>query len=278
MQFAKAVANSALEVFERRLFEPCQRLNILGAHPLLRRADVVLRHTFPGLGSFRRQIPRRLLGDPSRFSEGQWVQVLDRESIQRTLNADSKLRGLTFIPAQWDFCGGTHQVEKVMRRIVDDQGTFRPVSGTVLLKGVDCGGPSGNGGCGRRCPLMFRDEWLKEAPSPAAHKGRTTSDKIYRRVRSAEEIRGTLDRHGKKDGLMFMPEMFQWAGMRFPVAHQVTSVFEFDGTKHQGYVPARFAVYILEGLACSGAVLGSNGPCHRRCSILWHKDWLIDDN
>ena len=37
------------------------------------------------------------------------------------------------------------------------------------------------------------------------------------RVRSAEEILSTLDADGTVDGLVFMPEMLQFAGQEFPM-------------------------------------------------------------
>lgn len=276
-RLARQMASRALGAFERRLPEPCQRLNILGDHPLRRRAAVLL----PAIVNLRRSFHQRfsspILGKPSRYVEGQWVQVLDQESVRRTLDAKSRLRGLVFVHWQWAFCGGVYQVEKVMRRIIDDQGIFRPISGTVLLRGVDCGGPSGTEGCGRRCPLMFRDEWLKPLTGPVSVPPHSVGAGHFMWIRSLEEIRASLDRQGKRDGLLFMPEMAQWTGQRFRVARQTTRVYEHDGTKYAGYVPTRFPVYILEGLHCSGAVLGPQGPCDRRCPILWHPDWLKDD-
>jgi len=249
----------------------CQFFNVVGAHPLQRRAwESVRMHCGLRTNLKRRRSSAGPSGEPSQFAAGGWVRVLDRESIQRTLSAASKTRGLLFLPYQWDFCDRIYRVQAVMRRMVDDDGVFRPVSRTVLLAGVDCGGTSGTTGCGRRCPIMWRDEWLQVAAAPATQPG--VAGGSYVRVRSADEIRASLDASGKRDGLLFMPEMYRWTGRRLRVLKQVQSVFEY--AKH---APAALPIYILEGLQCSGAILGEKSPCDRRCSILWHGDWLRDD-
>jgi hypothetical protein len=68
---------------------------------------------------------------------------------------------------------------------------------------------------------------------------------------------------------MFVPEMASYAGRRFRVMQKLGPVFENDEWR-----PTRAAIYLLEGLHCSGAILGDAGPCHRACALLWHEDWL----
>lgn len=249
----------------------CQHFNIVGRHPLKRRAGFDLAN-FGVRTQLRRFLAPLRFGEPSRYAVGEWVQVLEREAIKQTLDARSRMKGLVFLPYQWAFCGGVFRVQKVMQRIVDDKGIFRAVSKTILLEGVDCGGAHGTEGCGRHCPIMFRDEWVRPAPSELVALEREAAAGSYVRVRPAKEIRATLDSEGKRDGLMFMPEMYQWSGARFRVVKSVRSVRECAA-----FVPPRRPIYILEGLQCSGAVLGTKGPCDRRCSILWHADWLSDD-
>jgi hypothetical protein len=254
----------------------CQLFNRVGEHPVQQRTWQEIRLNC-GLRTNlrRRRSAAEELGAPSRYAEGDWVQVLGPEELKRTLNAQSKTRGLLFLDYQWPFCGGVYQVQKVMRRIVDDNGIFRPVNRTVLLEGVDCGGVTGTSGCGRACPLMFRDEWVKPAPAPAAGlaaKPAATQDGVYKRVRLADEILVTLDGNGKRDGLGFMPEMYRWAGQRFKVAKKMARVYEYGR-----YADTPIPIYILEGPQCSGAVLGRKAPCDRGCAILWHGDWLRDD-
>jgi hypothetical protein len=248
----------------------CQQFNVLGCHPLQHLAWQGVRRNFGLRQNLRKAFaPLAPMGAPSQYAEGQWVQVLDADDIKRTLDARSRTRGLLFLEYQWPYCGGVFRVQSVMRRMIDDHGFLRPVSRTVLLEGIDCGGISGANGCGRRCPIMYRDEWLRPAqpPAPAA----TLASAVYRRVRPLAEIRATLDWQGKRDGLMFMPEMTRWAGQRFRLARTVQRVFELG----RDTSTAR-TFYILDGLHCSGDVLRGKGPCHRACSILWHGDWLSD--
>src|SRR5438067_1201750 len=81
-------------------------------------------------------------------------------------------------------------------RMLDDSGVFRPISRTVLLEGVNCGGIDGSHGCGKECPLMFRDEWLVPAAAPVQSAERAAGSLV--RVRSEQEIRATLDWLGKR--------------------------------------------------------------------------------
>lgn len=247
----------------------CQQFNILGEHPL---RDLAWHGVRTNCG-IRTQLKRRFwssyTGEPSRYVEGDWVRVLDRERIQATLDPAARTRGLLFLDYQWPYCGGTFRVHKVMTRIIDDDGIFRAVKRTVLLEGVHCGGVDGTHGCGRECPLMFRDEWLE--PAAARREAGAHAAGSLVQVRSAEEIRATLDWRGKRGGLMFMPEMAQWTGQRFRVQKKVESIWECGRR-----TKARAPIYILEGLHCSGGVLDRKGPCDRRCSVLWHADWLAD--
>jgi hypothetical protein len=252
--------------------EPCQAFNIIGKHPIWMRSWLGYGVRAHILRLFKR--PRKRLGAPSKFAEDEWVQVRDLASIERTLDAERKLRGLEFLSYQAAYCGGTFRVQRVVRRIIDDHRLFRPVSRTVLLEGVTCTSPATHGeGCGRGCPLMFRDEWLTPAPpGPAPKRAASPDPGRFVRIRSVDEIRRTLDWRRKRDGVSFMPEMYQWAGRRVRVLQQVETVREFGKA-----VPPIRPVYILDGLHCSGAALGRREVCDRACPILWHTDWLRED-
>lgn len=253
----------------------CQRDDVIGEHTMIERIRGRLDR---GLG-IKSGVLRVLrgqaradtrLGDDSRFPVGSWVRVLDEERVRATLDARSCLRGLAFVPTQWCSCGNVYRVAAHLQRMRDDRGRFRPIARTVLLEGVTCAGAGPEpAGCGRHCPLMFRDEWLEPAPSP--HEGPTgVRPRPHARVRAADEIAAGLDLHGRRDGLSFHPRMANLAGRRFPVATRLTRVFEYDR-----WVDTPHPVYILDGAHCDGAVLGRRGPCHRGCALLWHEDWLV---
>jgi hypothetical protein len=143
------------------------------------------------------------------------------------------------------------------------------VTRTVLLEGVDCSFGADHTGCGRHCPMMYRDEWLEEAP----HSVKTPPSSDHRqhaRVREVEEIVAGLDLFGRRDGVTFMPEMTAHVGKRFAIAAQLGEVFELDH-----WVPPQAPVYLLDTVRCTGEICGKNGPCDRACTLMWHADWLI---
>src|SRR5262249_28192293 len=134
----------------------CQQFNVVGEHPLSRRAWYGVRMNYGIRTNLKRTFWSQRAGKPSRYAEGDWVRVLDHNDIKLTLDPSSRTRGLLFLDYQWPFCGGIYRVQKVMTRVIDDSGIFRPISRTVLLEGVDCGGIDGRCGCGRHCPIWFR--------------------------------------------------------------------------------------------------------------------------
>jgi len=255
----------------------CQRADIIGGHTVSARIRGRLRR---GLGiktGVRRALkpppPRDPEGAPSRFAAGAWVRVLDADRLRATLDDRSRLRGLEFVDTQWETCGRVFRVDRHVRRMRDDHGRFRPIARTVLLEGVDCAGSGPEpAGCGRHCPLMFRDEWLEpvEAPRRGPTPPRTAQRTRYARVKSAEEIGRGLDLFGRRDGLTFMPEMAAYAGGRFEIIDRLSQVFEYDR-----WIEPRAPTYLLAGLHCSGAIVGDRGPCDRACALLWHEDWLV---
>ena len=251
----------------------CQRLNIIGNHSMSQR---IMGHFHQGLGIksgirrlFNPSPPARdPLGVPSRFAEGDWVRVRDHASVRETLDGRSRLRGLKFTPTQWITCSKIYRVFKSMRRIIDDKGVLRPISGTVLLAGVDCGIDGGSGGCGRHCPMMYRDEWLEPAKPGSGARTLTSGETRFARILSLARITRGLAWRGQREGLMFTPEMARFAGVRVRILRQLTRVFEYDR-----WLNPRHPIYILD-LHCTGGTLGSDGPCDRACHLLWHADWL----
>ncbi len=250
----------------------CQREQLLAEHTL---RQLVHARIDPGLGirpTIRRGGsggPIQLLGAPSRFAEGDYVRILDEAGIAATLDPRRKTRGLLFSRQQWGFCGRVARVSRVVRRIVDDNGRMRSVSRTVLLDRVDCDGVDGHQGCGRLCPLMFRDEWLIATEAPRVAETQATAG-AFATVRSLDDIRATLDWRGRRGRLMFMPEQATYVGLRLRIARKLDRVLE--GDREDAVV--REPIYVLDGPRCTGAV---RGACDRGCGLLWHADWLVLD-
>lgn len=251
----------------------CQRSDIIGAHTLTARVRGRLDQGLGIKSGIKRMIkpppPRDPLGQPSAFQPGSWVRVKSVEQLRATLDDRDRTRGLLFTEAQWKTADRVFRIAHHVRRLRDDHGMFRPISRTVLLDGVDCAGDGPTPtGCGRHCPMMYRDEWLEPATAP--NRGPTQGHPVrHARVRDLDEILAGLDLHGRRDGLTFMPEMRAYVGKRFAIANKLTTVFEYDC-----WIATRAPIYILEGLHCTGAVMGDRGPCDRGCALMWHEDWL----
>ncbi|HWT04349.1 MAG TPA: hypothetical protein VN224_01200 [Xanthomonadales bacterium] len=204
-------------------------------------------------------------GKPSCYAPGDWVRVKDADAVRATLDANDALRSLPFTDVQWAYCGRTFQVETVVRRMMNDSGRMRTVGRTVALAGVTCDGPRADAGCGRACPLLFRDEWLAPCSPDRAEPLRYER---YARVKPLAAILATLDRDGRRDGVMFSAGMDRFAGARLPVHKRVEPIAARFWRRAGG------EWYVLAGARCSGDVLNGDAPCHRGCGLLWHRDWL----
>jgi hypothetical protein len=252
----------------------CQRTDIVGVHSPLQRIAGRVQNGLGIKSGVKRVVapaataPKPRVGQPSRFAEGSWVRVKSEEDVRATLDAKSKLRGLVFVPSQFESCGNVYRVQKSTRRLLDDHGEMRAVSRTALLEGVTCAGNGGDLGCGRHCPLMFRDEWLEPADTPREERAAPQAER-WVRVRPLAVIEKTLGRDGRHDGLSFMTEMRRYAGRRLSVVRRLERVYELDR-----WSPTRAPIYLLEGASCTGMALGGAGPCDRACALMWHEDWL----
>jgi hypothetical protein len=87
-------------------------------------------------------------------------------------------------------------------------------------------------------------------------------------VRSAEEIRATLDENGELAGLPFMPEMLAFCGRRLTV-HKVAHK-SCDNISRTGLRRMTEAVHLTES-RCDGS---GHGGCENRCSLYWKEQWL----
>jgi hypothetical protein len=86
-------------------------------------------------------------------------------------------------------------------------------------------------------------------------------------VRSAAEIKATLDANGRHRGLYFMPGMWAHCGHRLRVLGPVDRMM----SEKTGEMRAIDGVFILEGVTCDGK---AQGGCQRGCYVFWKDIWL----
>lgn len=111
----------------------------------------------------------------------------------------------------------------------------------------------------------------KSASSGAPVKGGSTLDLKageWVEVRTWDEIRATLDAHGRLQNLPFMAEMLQYCGRRFRVFKRADKTCDYI----QGWSIRRMTDTVhLEGLRCDGA---EHDGCQAGCLIFWKEAWL----
>jgi hypothetical protein len=86
-------------------------------------------------------------------------------------------------------------------------------------------------------------------------------------VKSAEEIRATLNSKGKSRGLYFMPGMWEYCGRRLRVVQPVNRMM----SESTGDMRSLAQTVILEGATCSGR---AHSGCQRGCYLFWKDTWL----
>jgi hypothetical protein len=90
------------------------------------------------------------------------------------------------------------------------------------------------------------------------------------RVRSAEEIRESLDEKDGVKGCSFGAGMFQYCGKEFRVVKVVNQFF--DEARFR-MLRARNMV-LLDGVHCDGSSLADTRGCDRMCFYFWRTEWL----
>jgi hypothetical protein len=89
------------------------------------------------------------------------------------------------------------------------------------------------------------------------------------KVRTADEIRGTLDPWGKLKGCRFMPEMQPYCGTVQRVLKPMERFFDecaYSVKRANGLV-------LLKGVMCQG--VKDSGRCDRSCFYFWRQEWLV---
>jgi len=92
------------------------------------------------------------------------------------------------------------------------------------------------------------------------------------RVRSVDDIRGTLDEHGRCAGLSYVPVMDRFAGQSFTVRKRIDRFFD---ERTRTMLKVRDVV-ILDNVFCEAQLTSDvdYGGCTRTCFLFWKEDWL----
>jgi hypothetical protein len=88
-------------------------------------------------------------------------------------------------------------------------------------------------------------------------------------VRSKEEILQTLDPQGRLDGMIFMPEMFQYCGQKFQVYKRAHKTCDYS-TPYP-YRTRRLDDTVHLATRCDGR---AHDDCHAGCLLYWKLQWL----
>ena len=86
-------------------------------------------------------------------------------------------------------------------------------------------------------------------------------------VKSAEEIRETLDRRGMFRGLYFMDEMWKYCGQRFRMLKRMERLM----VERTGTMRSIEDTVLLDGTTCDGS---AHEACDATCQHLWREVWL----
>jgi hypothetical protein len=101
---------------------------------------------------------------------GDWVEVLSKEEILKTLDQDAQLDGMPFMPEMFEFCGKRFQVQARAHKTCD---TVFPVRGRRVDRAIHletrCDGGA-HDGCQAGCLIFWKEAWIKPVSgnSPAA--------------------------------------------------------------------------------------------------------------
>ena len=99
----------------------------------------------------------------SRFRAGDLVEVLDAESIYRTLDAEGAIGRMPFMPEMLQHCGKRFRVSKVAHKTCDVayKTGGRWVDDCYHLENLRCDGAA-HGGCQATCMLFWKGSWLRK--------------------------------------------------------------------------------------------------------------------
>ena len=91
------------------------------------------------------------------------------------------------------------------------------------------------------------------------------------RVRSRNEIAGTLDRSGKTRGLWFDHEMIRYCGGTYRVKRPVRHIID-EGSGRM--IDISTDCFVLDGVVCTGECSRARWFCPRGIYPFWREAWL----
>ncbi|MFC1822441.1 hypothetical protein ACFL9T_07010 [Thermodesulfobacteriota bacterium] len=106
-------------------------------------------------------------GDELRtpIKEGDLVQILTIEEIEKTFDEPGKTKGLDFMERMKKYCGMKAKVLKRVKFIFDERAwKMVKCKNVVLLEGVICDGEDmfSQVGCDRCCYFFWKESWVKK--------------------------------------------------------------------------------------------------------------------
>jgi hypothetical protein len=108
---------------------------------------------------------RPTTGKSLNLHSGEWVEVRSASEILATLDGESALEGLPFMPEMLQYCGKRVRVFKSAHKTCDtvESYTIRRMADAVHLEGLRCDGEA-HGGCQAGCLLFWKEAWLRRCP------------------------------------------------------------------------------------------------------------------
>jgi hypothetical protein len=97
---------------------------------------------------------------------GEIVEVKDENEIVSTLDEHGTYEGLAFTSEMRKYCGKKFMVLRRVNKLLVESipGGLRRIKDAVILDKVVCTGEV-HGGCGKACPLLWKEIWLKRVNS-----------------------------------------------------------------------------------------------------------------
>jgi hypothetical protein len=108
-----------------------------------------------------------------------------------------------------------------------------------------------------------------DQPTPTAKLDLQPGEMVQ--VRSAEEIRATLNVEGKNRGMWFDMEMVKYCGRTFPVDMRVTRLLDENTGK---MLTMKNPCIQLKDVYCEGECTARRLGCPRLTNIYWRELWL----